>query len=221
MPEENNKKTEEKSEVEEGVIQIPKIQRDAENNLFPKRPDIRDIEGVVKQTSTAPTKIPRSYKEQTVLYESGGIYRIFKYIKDAWKMIYDNRREERAIQCVVFNFGDSVATGDGKFYFHIDSRLNGMNLVDVHAEHITAGAGTGSETTDIEIFNVTQNADILSTTLTIDEDETGSDTAASAAVIDTSEDDMTENDVIRIDVDAIPSTTAPKGLLVTLGFKLP
>ena len=92
-----------------------------------------------------------------------------------------------------------------------------MNLVDVHAEVITAGT-TG--TTDIQIANVTQVADILSTKLTIDSGETGSDTAATAAVINTAEDDMTENDVLRIDVDAI-STTAPKGLIITLGFRLP
>ena len=124
---------------------------------------------------------------------------------------------ERAIQIVVFDFTTDVATGNGKFYFHIDSRLAGMNLVDVHAEVITAGT---TNTTDIQLRNVTQAADILSTKLTIDSGETGSDTAATAAVIDTAEDDMTENDVIAIDVDAI-STTAPKGLIITLGFRLP
>jgi len=33
--------------------------------------------------------------------------------------------------------------------------------------------------------------------------------------------DGAENDLIRIDVDAIQSGTAPKGLLVTLGFNTP
>jgi hypothetical protein len=124
---------------------------------------------------------------------------------------------EKAIQMVVFDFTTDTATGDGKFYFHIDSRLAGMNLVDVHAEVITAGT-TG--TTDIQLRNVTQTADILSTKLTIDSADTGSDTAATPAVIDAAQDDMTENDVIAIDVDAI-STTAAKGLIITLGFRLP
>lgn len=124
---------------------------------------------------------------------------------------------ERAVQFIVFDFATDVTVGDGAYYFHIDSRLAGMNLVDVHAEVITAGT-TG--TTDIQIANVTQSADILSTKLTIDSGETGSDTAAAAAVIDTNEDDMQENDLIRIDIDAA-STTKAKGLIVTLGFRLP
>ena len=48
----------------------------------------------------------------------------------------------------------------------------------------------------------------------------GTDTAATPAVIDTAEDDLTENDLIAIDVDAV-STTAAKGLVVTLEFRLP
>jgi hypothetical protein len=61
---------------------------------------------------------------------------------------------------------------------------------------------------------------MLTTKITIDSTETGSDTAATPAVIDTANDDVATNDVIRIDVDAI-STTAAKGLIVTLTFKLP
>jgi hypothetical protein len=126
-------------------------------------------------------------------------------------------RAEKALQMVIVDFGASTSTGDGKFYFHIDSRLAGFNLVDVHAEVITAGT---TNTTDIQLRNVTQSADILSTKLTIDTGETGSDTAATAAVINASEDDMTENDVIAVDIDAV-SSTAARGLIITLGFKLP
>jgi hypothetical protein len=61
---------------------------------------------------------------------------------------------------------------------------------------------------------------MLSTKLTIDSGETGSDTAATPAVINTSYDDVATNDLLRIDIDAI-STTAPKGLIVTLEFRLP
>lgn len=123
----------------------------------------------------------------------------------------------RYIQAVVFDFTTNTATGDGKFYFHTPTGLNGMNLVEVHAEVITAGT-TG--TTDIQIANVTQAADMLTTKLTIDSGETGSDTAATPAVIDTANDDVATNDVIRIDVDAV-STTPAQGLIVTLGFQLP
>lgn len=120
-----------------------------------------------------------------------------------------------AVTC--FDYTTDTATGDGKGYFHIPASVGGMDLVSVHAEVITAGT-TG--TTDIQIHNVTQAADMLSTKLTIDSGETGSDTAATAAVIDTGNDDVATNDLIRIDVDAV-STTAAKGLIVTCEFRLP
>lgn len=123
----------------------------------------------------------------------------------------------RYVQAVCFDFTTDTATGDGKFYFHVPAAMDGMNLVEVHAEVITAGT-TG--TTDIQIHNVDNALDMLSTKLTIDSGETGSDTAAAAAVINTSNDHVNENDVVRIDVDAV-STTAAKGLIVTLGFQLP
>jgi hypothetical protein len=108
----------------------------------------------------------------------------------------------------------ALATGDGKFYFTIPPELNGMVLSAVHARVITAGT-TG--TTDIQLHNVTDAVDILSTKLTIDSTETGSDTAATPAVINASNDDMATNDLIRIDVDAI-STTPPQGLILRLSF---
>lgn len=122
-----------------------------------------------------------------------------------------------AAEFIVFDSTTDVATGNGKIYFHVPAKLNGMNLVTVHAEVITAGT---TNTTDIQIANVTQTADMLSTVLTVDSGETGSDTAATPAVIDTTEDDVATNDVLRVDVDAV-STTAPKGLIVTLEFQLP
>jgi hypothetical protein len=120
-------------------------------------------------------------------------------------------------QATVFDYTTDVATGDGKFYYVVSEQMNGMNLVRVHARVITAGT-TG--TTDIQIANVTDAVDMLSTKLTIDSAETGSDTAAAAAVINTSTDDVATNDLLRIDVDAV-STTAPKGLIITLEFQLP
>lgn len=123
----------------------------------------------------------------------------------------------RYFQLTAFDYTTDTATGDGAAYLHVPAGLNGMDLVEVHAEVITAGT-TG--TTDIQIANVTQAADMLSTKITIDSGETGSDTAATAAVIDTANDDVATNDLLRVDVDAV-STTAAKGLIVTLGFQLP
>jgi hypothetical protein len=125
--------------------------------------------------------------------------------------------EVASIQMVIVDFTADVATGNGKFYFHVDSHLAGRNINTVHAEVITAGT---TNTLDIQINNVTSGADILSTVLTVDSGETGSDTAATAAVINASEDDLTLNDLIRVDVDAVHSTPA-KGLLLTITTVLP
>ena len=121
-----------------------------------------------------------------------------------------------SIQCVAGDTDTEVA--DGIAYLTIPKECSGMNLVGVHARVVTAGT-TG--TTDIQIHNVTDSQDMLSTVLTIDSGETGSDTATTPAVIDTSYDDVVEYDLLRIDCDAICSGTAAQGLIVTLRFALP
>lgn len=123
----------------------------------------------------------------------------------------------KTVSCIVFDFATNTATGDGKFYFVVPDAMDGMNLVRAHARVITAGT---TNTTDIQIHNVTQTADMLTTKITIDSGETASDTAATPAVIDTANDDVAVNDLIRIDVDAV-STTPAQGLIVTLEFRLP
>jgi len=129
----------------------------------------------------------------------------------------------RLVQLVVFDDSTEVSTGDGAgdIVFRVPAEMNGMDLVSAAACQETASTGTGSETVDIQIHNITQAADMLSTVLTIDEDETDSSTAATAAVIDTANDDVATADQIRIDVDAIPSTTGGNGLFMTLGFRTP
>jgi hypothetical protein len=123
------------------------------------------------------------------------------------------------VQILVFDDATDCATGDGAgdVFFRVPSTANGFDLVGVAAQCQTAGT-TG--TMDVQIHNVTQAADMLTTKLTIDSAETDSSTAATAAVIDTANDDVATGDQIRIDVDAV-HTTAAKGLLVELQFRLP
>lgn len=123
----------------------------------------------------------------------------------------------RYIQVNVFEAGTDVATGDGAAYFYIPAQMQGYELVEITAVVNTPGT-TG--TTDIQINNVVQAVDMLSTKLTIDSGEQSSATAATPVVIDTANDEVSEGDVISIDVDAV-STTPPQGLIVTLGFQLP
>jgi len=123
---------------------------------------------------------------------------------------------DRYVQMTVVNYMDDIYTGDGIGYIVIPPIIDGMDLIYVHAKVIASGT-TG--TTDIQIANVTNSVDILSTKLTIDSGETGSEDAT-PAVIDITKDDVVTNDLLRIDVDAV-SSVPPKGLIVTLGFKKP
>jgi hypothetical protein len=128
-------------------------------------------------------------------------------------------RPERYVTIMPFSWRDQedCETGDGKGALHIPPDINGWNLTYCHAEVETAGT-TG--TMDIQLRNATQAQDMLSTKLTIDSGETGSDTAATAYAINTSNDDVATNDLIEADFDAV-HTTAAKGCIITLGFTKP
>lgn len=116
----------------------------------------------------------------------------------------------------VFAPGVTVTTGDGKKDLPLLTDFNGMNVVEVYAQVRTAGT-TG--TTTIQINN-SRAGDVLSTRITIDSGETGSNTAAVPAVINTATDDIATYDNLRIDVDGV-QTTAPLGLIVVIGFQYP
>lgn len=109
--------------------------------------------------------------------------------------------------------GAALTTGDGKAYFRIPSTLNGRNLTAVAAA-VTTVSSSGIPT--VQIHNVTQAADMLTTKLTIDASETDSSTAAAAAVIDTANDDVATGDMLRIDIDV--AGTGAKGLVVEMQF---
>lgn len=121
------------------------------------------------------------------------------------------------IQFVVTDFTTDNAVGDGKSYAHIPAGLDGYDLVECHAEVITAGT-TGLM--DIQVHELVGAVDMLSTLVSIDSAETGSDSAVTSYTIDTGNDDVSENDLLRIDIKVV-HTTAAKGLLVTLGFRKP
>lgn len=112
--------------------------------------------------------------------------------------------------------GSAITTGDGKAYYRISSALNGMNLVSVAAA-LTTVSSSGIPT--VQIANVTDSVDMLSTKLTIDANETDSSTAATAAVIDTAHDDVATADMLRIDIDV--AGTGAKGLIVQMQFRKP
>lgn len=114
---------------------------------------------------------------------------------------------------------DDIETGDGQAWFDIPAGFNGWNLVSVLSSVGTAGT-TG--TTDFQLRRVRSGTpvDMLSTKSTIDSAELTSLTAATPAVINTSNDDVATGDRIYLDVDAV-SSTPPRSGCVTLGFQAP
>lgn len=119
----------------------------------------------------------------------------------------------------------AIATGDGQGYFRIPSSLNGMDLVGV-AVSLTAPSTSGTPTVMIargrQAAAGTAHAfvDMLSTAVTIDANEYDSKDATTAAVINTSNDDVATGDLIRVDVDGVGS--GPTAVLsVNLEFRLP
>lgn len=110
-----------------------------------------------------------------------------------------------------------LTLADGEGFFTVPIELTGMDLVSVGAHVYTAS--DGGTAINISIYNLTDTSDMLSTQLTIDNNEKDSSTAVAAAVIDTTEDDVVTADEIRIDINQIGANAA--GLEIRLGFKLP
>jgi hypothetical protein len=121
------------------------------------------------------------------------------------------------VSVLLFDSETSVESGDGAagVFWRVPAILNGQTLVAVAAGASTAGV-TG--TMDIQIRNVTQGVDMLSTKITIDSNETDTATAATAAVINGANAVVATADRIRFDVDAVQSTPA-LGLTVELTFQ--
>ncbi|MFZ5987346.1 MAG: hypothetical protein ACOYWZ_09530, partial [Bacillota bacterium] len=126
---------------------------------------------------------------------------------------------KKSVSLMLVAAGTSCVAQDGAGYLVIPETVNGMNLVKCHAKVISYG--TGTNTMDIQFHNMRTGADMLTTKISIDTAETGSETAATSYVIDLTHDDVQEYDTIRIDVDSVHNTTAAKGLIVTLIFAKP
>lgn len=115
----------------------------------------------------------------------------------------------RALHFKVTQDGSSataLATGDGQLIAEIIPELDGARPIRVRAYVTTVSTAAGP--ISIQIRNITQAVDILSTAITIDDNELSSKTAATAAVIKTHV--FKDGDQIAIDVDT--AGTGAKGL---------
>ena len=118
------------------------------------------------------------------------------------------------VKCVADGIGPAV--GNGITHITIPSTLNGKNLLSVEAHVYTAG--TVGSLTNIQIHNLTDAQDILSTPITIDLNEKDSSTAATPPVI-SGNNNVSTGDVLRIDVDAVATNTL--GLEIRMVFTSP
>lgn len=119
----------------------------------------------------------------------------------------------KSVSIAVFAPTTDVATGDGKAYITIPEALNGMDLIRAQATVVTAGT---TNATTVMIHNVTDAVDMLSGAISI----ASGGTVGTVGTINTSNDGVATNDVLRVDVDSV-STTAPRGLMIVLEFRLP
>lgn len=113
----------------------------------------------------------------------------------------------------IFSDTESVSTGDGKFIFAISSAIDGFRLAYAHA-YVTTVSSSGTPT--VQIRNVTDSVDMLSTRITIDANEYTSYTAAAAHVVNAANAEVATGDRIAVDVDV--AGTGAMGLGVILGF---
>lgn len=109
----------------------------------------------------------------------------------------------------------ALTTGDGKGYLPIPSDLNGLDLLDIDAIVYTASS-SGLPT--IQIYNVTDSVDMLSTRITIDETELTSYTALTPSVINTSYKSVATGDILRVDVDVAGTDTTGLDIIFTFGI---
>jgi len=115
---------------------------------------------------------------------------------------------------ILINDSTALTTGDGKAYVRIPDEFNGFDLVGVRFARVS---GTGTPL--VQVHNVTQAVDMLTTRVSIDSGETDSSTATTAVVIDTANDDVASGDRLRIDVDDAGTSTL--WAEVQLVFRLP
>ena len=116
-----------------------------------------------------------------------------------------------AIKCVAD--GIAPVVGDGITHFVIPSTMNGKNLSSAQAHVYTVG--TGGSITNVQLHNLTEGDDMLSTPITIDLNEKDSSTAATPSVTG-GDNGVSTADVIRIDVDAVATNTL--GLEIRMVF---
>lgn len=124
--------------------------------------------------------------------------------------------ESVRFQMKIVHDEDTVTTGDGQLIFLVEDDMANLSLVACYA-YVTTVSSSGLVT--VQIRNVTDAVDMLSTPITIDVSEFSSYFAATPPVINTANDQVDTGDRIAIDVDG--AGTGAKGLGVIVKFGIP
>jgi len=114
----------------------------------------------------------------------------------------------------VFSDTQTVASGDGKFIFEIPEDTDAKNLINIET-YVTTVSSSGKPT--VQIRNITQAADMLSTKCEIDANEKNSKDAVTQPVINLASDDVAWGDHIAIDVDIAGTGAAGLGVILEFG----
>ena len=162
---------------------------------------------VSKSGAGAPTAITPDFLGQIYIDEDTGTrYEATALTEGSWRS-----PNSATVQQVCVDFATDLAVADGVGYIIIPAECNGMNLISARADVITAGTTNAST---FDIYNATDGTTMLSSAISI-----ASGAKSGTGTVDTAHDDVATGDIIRIDCDSI-STTPPKGLIVTLAFRL-
>ena len=104
----------------------------------------------------------------------------------------------RIVTLKIIDDATTLTTGDGKLIFNVPLELDSTLIVAAEA-FVTTVSSSGAVT--VQVRNVTDSVDVLSTAITIDQSEFDSYTAATPCVINFANAQLAKSDRIAIDVD--------------------
>lgn len=120
----------------------------------------------------------------------------------------------RIVNMEAFAFDVAVTVGDGKQYTTITEELDGCQVIAAEAFLLTAKSASGGPIL-IQIHNITDSVDILSTRINIDDGDWNSYDATTRPVITFANAQLAKGDRLRVDVDDAGDGAA-KGLQIAL-----
>ena len=90
--------------------------------------EIRSLKRLARYTSSAPSVSPRGILKQFDFYESGGAYRLYAYIKDSWKKVFDSVQWDELVGSGVTTLHKHDIIEDTIPQLGGDLDLNGKNI---------------------------------------------------------------------------------------------